>query len=169
MATRRRKPLQHYLSLNYPFVAHMAGDGEYYVEFPDLPGLMTGAATLEELPAMLREALSFWIESEYADGAEIPEPTIWQPEEYSGKFNVRLPRSLHRTLAQTAADEGVSLNQYGLSLLARGDTGKQALRDGNARQAAPARHIADERGTYDASRVGPRGTRSRKARGADRP
>ncbi|MCA1670005.1 MAG: type II toxin-antitoxin system HicB family antitoxin, partial [Thermomicrobia bacterium] len=41
--------------------------------------------------------------------------------EYSGKFNLRLPRSLHRKLAESADQEGVSLNQYAMQVLARGD------------------------------------------------
>jgi len=33
-------------------------------------------------------------------------------EEYSGKLILRIPRSLHKTLKEAAAIEGVSLNQY---------------------------------------------------------
>lgn len=33
-------------------------------------------------------------------------------EDYSGKIMLRIPRSLHKTLKQAAAIEGVSLNQY---------------------------------------------------------
>jgi len=36
---------------------------------------------------------------------------------YSGKLLVRMPKSLHRRLAETAEREGVSLNQYIVSLL----------------------------------------------------
>ena len=42
-------------------------------------------------------------------GQAIPEPA--PKEEYSGKFVVRLPRSLHRQLVESAEREGVSLNQ----------------------------------------------------------
>jgi predicted HicB family RNase H-like nuclease len=38
-------------------------------------------------------------------------------QDYSGKFVLRLPKSLHRRLAQQAEQEGVSLNQYAVSLL----------------------------------------------------
>lgn len=40
-------------------------------------------------------------------------------EDYSGKFIVRLPKSLHMRLAVEAEREGVSLNQYTLYKLAR--------------------------------------------------
>lgn len=39
--------------------------------------------------------------------------------DYSGKLNIRIPRSLHRRLSQEAKDDGVSLNQYILYKLAQ--------------------------------------------------
>ena len=48
-----------------------------------------------------------------------PEPSY---QEYSGKFNVRLPRSLHRALVDAASQDGVSLNQYVVMLLSSGNT-----------------------------------------------
>jgi hypothetical protein len=42
----------------------------------------------------------------------LPEPPIGpQRREYSGTFNVRIPKSLHAALASEALAEGVSLNQ----------------------------------------------------------
>lgn len=40
-------------------------------------------------------------------------------EEYNGKILLRIPRSLHRSLKEAAAMEGVSLNQYMLYKLSR--------------------------------------------------
>lgn len=52
---------------------------------------------------------------ELIDG--LPEPPVGsQRWEYSGKFNVRLPKSLHAALAREA--EGVSLNQLVVAKLA---------------------------------------------------
>lgn len=42
-----------------------------------------------------------------------------QLDEYSGRIVLRIPRSLHKTLKDAAAVEGVSLNQYMLYKLAR--------------------------------------------------
>lgn len=39
--------------------------------------------------------------------------------DYSGKLNIRIPRSLHQRLSQEAKADGVSLNQYILCKLAR--------------------------------------------------
>ena len=49
----------------------------------------------------------------------LPEPKV-EPRrrEFSGKFNVRIPKSLHAALAQEAEAEGVSLNQLVLAKLA---------------------------------------------------
>jgi len=49
----------------------------------------------------------------------LPEPAV-QPQrnEYSGKFLVRLPKSLHAALGQEAEREGVSLNQLVVTKLA---------------------------------------------------
>ena len=120
-----RKPLEYYLGLRYPFTALVDPDGWYVALFPDLPGCVTQAETLERLAAMAEEARTGWITTEYEEGRDIPEPC---GHEYSGKFNVRMPKSLHRTLADTASREGVSLNQYVVTLLSRGDAQAQVER-----------------------------------------
>lgn len=114
-----RKPLAYYLSLEYPFTTVADGDQAYFIKFPDLPGCMTQVERLEDVGPMADEIRRLWIETEYDHGAEIPLPS--EPAGYSGKFVLRLPRSLHRTLAESAEREGVSLNQYVATLLARGD------------------------------------------------
>ena len=49
----------------------------------------------------------------------LPEPPVGpQRREYSGKFNVRVPKSLHAALAGEAEAEGVSLNQLVAAKLA---------------------------------------------------
>src|SRR6516165_10505489 len=49
----------------------------------------------------------------------LPEPPVRpQRREYSGKFNVRVPKSLHAALAAEAEAEGVSLNQLVVAKLA---------------------------------------------------
>ena len=119
MHVSSRRPLAEYLALHYPFNAVADPDGGYVVLFPDLPGCMTQVESLDELPSMAEDARRLWIETEYEAGNDVPLPSY--PEEYSGKFNVRLPKSLHRSLVEAAMRERVSLNQYVSTLLARGD------------------------------------------------
>lgn len=44
-----------------------------------------------------------------ANGETVPQPIA--ERRFSGKFNVRVPESLHRELATAAAEQGVSLNR----------------------------------------------------------
>ena len=118
VTSTNRKPLEHYLSLQYPLVVHADPDGGYVIVYPDLPGCLSQAETLDEIPAMAEDARTGWIETEYEEGRNIPEPSY---QEYSGKFNVRIPKSLHRGLADAAAHDGVSLNQYVVMLLSSGN------------------------------------------------
>lgn len=112
-------PLSEHLARAYPFNVIADPDEGYVIVFPDLPGCMTQVETLDEIPAMAADAKALWIETEYERGAAIPAPTY--PEEYSGRFNLRLPRSLHRRLVEAATAEGVSLNQYVVAQLERAD------------------------------------------------
>ncbi len=111
--------LEEVLGRQYGFHVIADEDGGYVILYPDLPGCMTQVESVAEIPRAANEARELWLEAEYEMGADIPTPTY--PETYSGKFNVRLPRSLHRRLAESAEAEGVSLNQYVTSLLERND------------------------------------------------
>jgi len=122
----RQKPLEFYLGLQYPFRVDADPDGGYVIEFPDLPGCLTQADEPDEIGPMAEEARSLWIETEFEAGKAIPLPSY--PPEYSGKFNLRLPRSLHARLAESAEREGVSLNQYVTMLLAAGQAAADVSR-----------------------------------------
>ncbi len=53
----------------------------------------------------------------FADkGRDMPKPHEGQYD-FSGRVTLRIPKSLHRMLANAAEDEGVSLNQYITSIL----------------------------------------------------
>lgn len=104
-----RKPLEYYLGLDYPYTV-VPDDGSFFIEFPDLPGCMTQVEDASEIPAMADEIRMLWLESAYEDTElPIPEPV---GSDYSGKFVVRVPKSLHRNLAQSAKRDGMSLNAY---------------------------------------------------------
>jgi antitoxin HicB len=111
----KRKPLQFYLELKYPITIIPDITGGYVAEIEDLPGCFTQGETIEETYANMGEAKQLWLESAYEDGMDIPLPG--NEVKYSGKFNVRIPASLHRKLHRLAEKEGVSLNQYVLFAL----------------------------------------------------
>ena len=52
---------------------------------------------------------------------EIFEPVEEESNQYSGQFKLRIPKILHKTLAENAKKEGISMNQYCLYLLSRND------------------------------------------------
>lgn len=107
------KGLSYYLSLPYSVRVYREPDGSgYTAEIPDLPGCITCADTLDETWALIEDAKQGWLELALADGDPIPEPAPMLEEQPSGKFTVRLPRTLHRKLAEEARREGVSLNQF---------------------------------------------------------
>lgn len=84
----------------------------------DLPGCMTQGETIAELIKMVEDAKRAWILTALEDGKEIPKPRQMM-EVYSGRFVVRISRTLHRQLVENAKKEGISLNQYVVQLLAQ--------------------------------------------------
>lgn len=89
----------------------------FYGRIMELDGCQSTGDTLEELYKNLNEALVGYIETKLENNLEIPRPA--GQEEYSGKFIVRIPKSLHMRLVMEAEKEGVSLNQYALYKLTK--------------------------------------------------
>ena len=116
-----RRDLKFYLNLRYPITMHSDPDGGYVAEIEELPGCMTQDETIDEALKAIEDARQLWIKTAYEEGQDIPLPR--DIEECSGKFIVRIPRSLHRNLVRAAKREGISLNQYVTSLLAAGVQG----------------------------------------------
>lgn len=111
-----KQSLDYYLQLRYPMEIVKSMGGGYFAQIPDLPGCTSEGDTPGEAVANLEEAKRAWIEVCLEDSQEIPLPH--EPvEEYSGKFLVRLPKSLHRELSMKAQRESISLNQYVVHLL----------------------------------------------------
>jgi antitoxin HicB len=94
--------------------------GGWLVEFPDLPGCMFDGETVAEAVVNARDAQQAWIATMREAGRPVPEPGTDPAEGYCGKWVLRAPRSLHRSLAERAKREGVSLNMLAVALLAEG-------------------------------------------------
>ncbi|MDR1669179.1 MAG: type II toxin-antitoxin system HicB family antitoxin [Oscillospiraceae bacterium] len=102
-----------YMTLPYSVIFRHVTDesGDYYfASVQELDGCMSDGATWEEAQANIMEAMEGWIETRIEQGFPVPIPD--EAEQYSGKYVVRLPKTLHRRLAAEAKKEGVSLNQY---------------------------------------------------------
>ena len=85
-------------------------DAGWVAQVRELPGCITQADNFDELEEMIRDAMRGWFEIAIQDGLPIPLPQA--DVEYSGKFVIRVPRQLHRQLAEEAERQNVSLNQY---------------------------------------------------------
>jgi len=105
-----QKNLNYYLSLPYTVQLIREDQETWFARVVELPGCMTEGDSAQEAAEMILDAMTGWIEIALADGRAIPEPR--PAEDYSGKFVVRLPRSLHRELVEAAERDGVSLNSF---------------------------------------------------------
>ena len=104
-----------FMKLPYNIIIKHVNDssGEYYfASVLELDGCMSDGATPEEAYANIREAMEGWIETKLEGGFNVPQPI--DAETYSGRFVLRIPKTLHARLAMEAAKDGVSLNQYAL-------------------------------------------------------
>ena len=113
------KDLNYYMGLPYRIeIVKEQEEGGYVLHCPELPGCITCGATVQEGLEMLEDAKKCWFTACLEDGDPIPEPA--RLEDYSGQFKLRLPKSLHKQLAQRSSEEGVSMNQYCVYLLSKG-------------------------------------------------
>lgn len=114
------KTLNDYMAMPYRMeILEDQEEGGYVASYPDLPGCMTCGETVESVVVNALDAKKAWIEAALEEGIEIYEPG--NLEEYSGQFKLRIPRSLHRSLAEHSKREGISMNQYCVYLLSRND------------------------------------------------
>ncbi len=111
------KDINYYKNIKYPLTILQEDDGSYFAEYPDLKGCMTAADTFEEIHEMAEDAKSAWLETALENDVPIPEPK--NISAYSGTFKLRIPKSLHKQLAEEAKTEGISMNQLCVYLLSR--------------------------------------------------
>jgi antitoxin HicB len=105
----------------YAVEIEQEGDGTWTVAVPELPGAVAAAAGPVEAIAEVGDAIDAWIAAARAEGAMVPPPAPAE-DQFSGRFVVRVPRSLHRAATQRAAREGVSLNTYCVTALTQAVT-----------------------------------------------
>lgn len=125
---RRMKTLDDYMSMAYRMeIVEDKNEGGFVVSYPDLPGCITCGDTIEKALKNAEDAKKEWFIAALEEGIEIQEPDTL--EHYSGQFKLRIPKSLHRSLALHAKREGISMNQYCVYLLSKNDimTSKKCL------------------------------------------
>jgi len=114
-----KKDLDYYMGLSYKIeVVEDKEEGGFAFSCPELPGCITCAETISQGFEMIEDAKKCWFEACLEDSISIPEPSFIN--DYSGQFKLRIPKSLHKTLAERSRQEGISMNQYCLYLLSSG-------------------------------------------------
>jgi predicted RNase H-like HicB family nuclease len=107
--------VQEYMKLPYNYIIkpiHDESGAYYHASVLELDGCQSTGETFQEAYDSLMEAMKGWIDTKLENGFPIPAPL--NNEKFSGKFVIRLPKSLHARLVIEAEREGVSLNQYAL-------------------------------------------------------
>lgn len=108
--------IDYYMNLSYKIeIIEDKEDGGYVLSYPQLRGCITSAETVAEGISMLDDAKREWFTACIEENILIPTPTL--ENDYSGQFKLRMPKSLHKSLAEKSREEGVSMNQYCVHLL----------------------------------------------------
>lgn len=103
---------------NYPYLINILWSEEdlcYIAEVPELEGCITHGKTTMGAANNAQDAIESWIRAARKLKHPIPKPVTMR--RVSGKFNVRLPRELHKALVIKSAQEKTSLNHLVSSLL----------------------------------------------------
>lgn len=83
------------------------------LEFPDLAEY---ADSYEDAYLLAIDSIEVTAEVFAEKGKDMPLP-ISPADDFSGRVTLRLPKTLHRSLAQVSEHEGVSLNQHLVNIL----------------------------------------------------
>ena len=113
---KNERDLRYYKKLNYKMdVFFDEEDSRWYARLPELGAVLADGATPDEAVTKVLSLKDEVIESDFKRGLPIPEPR--PVVEYSGKFLLRVPKSLHQKLADEAEREGTSINRLAIQLL----------------------------------------------------
>jgi len=96
--------------------AEAEGEICFEARVKELPDLAEYGDSFEEAYALAIDSIETTMEVLAEKGRNMPKPSI-PADDYSGRVTLRLPKSLHRALAQAADDEDVSLNQHLVNVL----------------------------------------------------
>lgn len=94
------------------------GDVYYVARVKELPDVKEYAESLEHALALAHETIKVTQEMFLDDGMDFPAPEeIDASMGMTGRLTLRMPKSLHYKVVEKAEQEGVSLNQYVVSIL----------------------------------------------------
>ena len=112
------RTLEEYMKLPYKLeIVPDTDESGYIASYPELPGCITCGETIADAVANAEDAKKEWLWAAIEENIVIAEPE--GVESHSNLFNLRIPKTLHKTLFEDSKKEGVSMNQYCLYLLSK--------------------------------------------------
>ncbi len=118
---------------NYIAIVHKDPTSDFGVSFPDFPGCISAADTIDEAKDMAEEALSLHIKGMLEDGDKIPQPSrledVMEDPEYSDavaflvvatpdpkpravRINITIPKNTLRKIDAVARKRGMSRSSF---------------------------------------------------------
>lgn len=103
--------------LRKPYARQLIPDvtGGFTALIQEFPGCFAEGDTPQEALDNLNEAAFSWLESSLSNGYPVREPIDYSG--YSGKIALRIPRGLHKQIAELAELEDTSINQLIVSAI----------------------------------------------------
>jgi len=93
------------------------GESLFKATIKELPDVIEYGDSYEEVYELAVDAINVLHEMASDMGHKFPDPSI-DDERFSGRVTLRMPKSLHRSVAATAEVECVSLNQFLVATIA---------------------------------------------------
>jgi len=111
-----KRSVREILDKPYTRILIRNNDGSYTAQILEFSGCVAEGDTPDEAIDDLDKAASSWVEVAIEQSEIVPEPLASYG--YSGKINLRLPKSIHKQAARLAKRDDVSLNQFFASAIA---------------------------------------------------
>lgn len=92
------------------------GEMLFEARVKELPDLVEYGESFDEAYELAVDAVETTARALAEAGRDMPPPAI-PADDYSGRVTLRVPKSLHRALAEAAEAEGSSLNQHLVKVL----------------------------------------------------
>ncbi|MEA3278870.1 MAG: toxin-antitoxin system HicB family antitoxin [Pseudomonadota bacterium] len=117
------------------------GEVLFEARVKELPDVAEYGETYEDAYSLALDTIETAAEAFAERGRAFPAALV-PAEDYSGRVTLRLPRSLHRALAEASESEGVSLNQHLVNVLSyySGFAAGQHIDSGAPWRAVPRQH-----------------------------
>jgi predicted RNase H-like HicB family nuclease len=124
--------------------------GQYVASLPEVPDVGAGRARSRiEAISDLEGNLDSYVQQTAASGGELPRPIDVDDETYSGTVQVALGKTLHRTLAHRALQEGIAIETLAANAISSFLGGARAPRHAPASAAHPSNDDAQPTEAYE--------------------